>query len=739
MLMSMGVTAFAAESQDVTATYTPTATITSVSLIVDGTEYSSGTVTIDAESIVQLKVYGTNLDYATSDNSVWYATGGQTVMGAGYNWKVYSDEGYAVYDVDVINFVNTTTDFTPKFTNNNSDSDMSWTDSSVTVVYDSSEDAVITGVSITVDGIEYTSGNVTVYSDSTVSITAKGSNLQNSTENHVVKYSDSGNMKIYNYEAESETSVTAEITTSDFASCSNFELLYCNDWMSNESWQNTGIYVTYSSESKPTYYNITIDDSISNGSVTASSTGAAEGTTVTLTITPENGYELSTLTVGGENVTNSVSNGTYSFTMPASDVTISATFIEAAKTYTVTVDDSDNGSVSADADSYTSGATVTLTIAPTGKYTLASLVVSDGTNEIATTKVDDTTYTFVMPAADVTVTATFEDVSAKITGVTLTVDGVTYTGAEGEGYAFINPNSDITVSITGVNLNNMTDENIVYGQILYITGTADWVINENGTAASIVSPASEWTYEYAHLWYDNSSSEKYETTITVVGLSSAGTDLTTIYFNNMNAWETITATFYTDTNFYDERYTLGTAELSLVGGESVVYSTSSIPNNAAYVTFSNGTDTTDLIAIPMASANTPQYNMDGTWSEFVPTSTSVTSVEITWGSMSFTYDDTVDAATGEEKGWTANTDSEGKATNWVTVTNTGETTFTAQAAYTSYEGFESIGGSFTPASSELAIGGEYTFTLELSGKPTKALSGDKIGKVTITINEAAEG
>ena len=36
----------------------------------------------------------------------------------------------------------------------------------------------------------------------------------------------------------------------------------------------------------------------------------------------------------------------------------------------------------------------------------------------------------------------------------------------------------------------------------------------------------------------------------------------------------------------------------------------------------------------------------------------------------------------------------------------------APAAYASYEGYESITGSFDPASKELAIGEEYTFTLD---------------------------
>lgn len=72
-------------------------------------------------------------------------------------------------------------------------------------------------------------------------------------------------------------------------------------------------------------YAVNIDGSITGGSVTASTESAYEDESVTLTVTPAAGYELSSLTVtdaNGASVT--VQNG--SFTMPASDVTVSATF-----------------------------------------------------------------------------------------------------------------------------------------------------------------------------------------------------------------------------------------------------------------------------------------------------------------------------------------------------------------------------------------------------------------------------
>ena len=92
---------------------------------------------------------------------------------------------------------------------------------------------------------------------------------------------------------------------------------------------------------------ITLPESFENGSVTCDKTEAAEGETVTLTVTPDNGYELETLTVTTVDATtgapmlrllgNSVElspgeNGTYTFAMPAAPVTVSATFKESTPT-----------------------------------------------------------------------------------------------------------------------------------------------------------------------------------------------------------------------------------------------------------------------------------------------------------------------------------------------------------------------------------------------------------------------
>lgn len=216
-----------------------------------------------------------------------------------------------------------------------------------------------------------------------------------------------------------------------------------------------------------------------------------------------------------------------------------------------------------------------------------------------------------------------EDTSAYITGVALTVDGVTYTGAEGEGTVYITPTSQITVTIYGANLQNApkNDHPAVSGIIVWFAA-GDGTINEAGTESTIVSSPSEWTNERnieLFLVNVNSSTGDLEfdddTGIVVTYVTGAGTDLTEIYFNNANAWETITATFYTAEDIYGDSHQLGTAELSLVGGESVIYSTTNIPKNAAYVTFSNGTETTGIIEIPMAADGTNCYKA-GVWEHY---------------------------------------------------------------------------------------------------------------------------
>ena len=87
---------------------------------------------------------------------------------------------------------------------------------------------------------------------------------------------------------------------------------------------------TYIPPANPNYQ-IAIGD-FANGTVTANPTAAKAGATVTLTPVPDEGYALSTLTVtdrfGDAVRVTEQADGTYTFTMPNGQVTVTATFVE---------------------------------------------------------------------------------------------------------------------------------------------------------------------------------------------------------------------------------------------------------------------------------------------------------------------------------------------------------------------------------------------------------------------------
>ena len=79
-------------------------------------------------------------------------------------------------------------------------------------------------------------------------------------------------------------------------------------------------------------YTITVDKT-ENGTITVSPKSAYKGDTVTITVKPDKGYELDTLKVldkDGDKVKITEKKGKYTFTMPASKVTVKGKFVEEA-------------------------------------------------------------------------------------------------------------------------------------------------------------------------------------------------------------------------------------------------------------------------------------------------------------------------------------------------------------------------------------------------------------------------
>ena len=84
-------------------------------------------------------------------------------------------------------------------------------------------------------------------------------------------------------------------------------------------------------------YSITAEPT-EHGTISVSPKNASKGTTVTVTVRPDEGYELDALTVtngSGKAVAVTEKDGKYTFTMPASKVSVKATFKEAEKPVTM--------------------------------------------------------------------------------------------------------------------------------------------------------------------------------------------------------------------------------------------------------------------------------------------------------------------------------------------------------------------------------------------------------------------
>lgn len=100
--------------------------------------------------------------------------------------------------------------------------------------------------------------------------------------------------------------------------------------------------------------------------------------------------------------------------MPDDDVIVTVTFKLKDGFHTITVNDATNGTVTVN-DNKTAekaGENVTLTVTPDANYKLDTLTV-DGKD--VTSAVADGKYTFAMPDADVTVSATFKLAGHAIT------------------------------------------------------------------------------------------------------------------------------------------------------------------------------------------------------------------------------------------------------------------------------------------------------------------------------------
>ncbi|MCI6542420.1 MAG: leucine-rich repeat protein [Firmicutes bacterium] len=287
-------------------------------------------------------------------------------------------------------------------------------------------------------------------------------------------------------------------------------------------------------------YSITVNLS-ENGSIVPDKTTANVGDQITLTVNPDATYKLENLIIkNGDSLVAGQTNGnTVTFTMPAGNVTISATF--AQNVNAVNINPTENGNVSATPVNALEGAEVVLTVSPATGYKLKSLKVMFGETEIAV--VDNK---FTMPAGSVTISATFEIIDYQITekgtaNGSFTVskttanynDEITITVTPNTGYeidqilvdgnpitetTFKMPAKDVTVKVTfkAINYTILVDENIENDLV-----SVDQTIANMGNEITItVNPEVGYAVDSVYVTYKDENGEEKRITANLTSVEN---------------------------------------------------------------------------------------------------------------------------------------------------------------------------------------------------------------------------
>lgn len=575
----------------------------------------------------------------------------------------------------------------------------------VTINYD--PPAQITGVSITVkrDGeeVQPSNGVYCILPDSTVTLNVTGINLKKATNQNLVNYSAGASVGFEGIAwtiSEDGKSASKEVAGSEFAqSTSAYTIAYTND---NDTWINTDVVVRYD-DGTPAVINGMSMKVTENGAevppendvYTVKSTSK-----VTLSITGTNLHRPKELPeIGVNGIFISLRDEGWSISedwKSASIVLEGSTFWTCETAYELQYEDSQSNWSG-------TGIFIQYDAGPKAEITGVSIKVTENGME-------------VLPK---------------------------------NGVYLISPTSKVILTVTGTNLQNRTSSNSVfYAEGRSVNFLSEWDVNETGTSASYTLVGEEF----------DSSTAKFE-----------------IFYTNGDS-------VYVDTGLF-VRYDDGTAEKDKavitdvtvkVGGESYTSGTVLLTPSSGNVTITiKGTNFENLSADHMlyyvrgidvsckgvswkinVEENTAEsvfslsdfekcteawrirYSNDGGTTR-VDTNISilyradVTSVDLSWGSMNFTYSDAQE--NGTDKGWSCE-----EGADKITVTNSGTVKVSAGVSYRQAENHTEITGSFDQETQTLAKDETKYFVFTLSGKPSSALENAEIGAVTVEITKAEE-
>lgn len=257
-------------------------------------------------------------------------------------------------------------------------------------------------------------------------------------------------------------------------------------------------------------HKVTVAQNIENGSITISDslTQAMKGDIVTVTVTPKSGYKLDSITVTAEEASDipvTVIGST--FTMPASDVTITATFKEKTSaggnqgtgtgsgsgtgggntpTHTVKVEagetSGEEGSVEISTSNAAEGDTVTLTASPEPGYRLGGITVLNSQGgSVDLTKNGENEYEFTMPSGSVTVKAEFEMIPPPFEDTAAqawyyeAVHYAYYHGImSGTGDGEFSPNATLSRAMVAQILYNLEGQPTMTGESTFVDAAEHW-------------------------------------------------------------------------------------------------------------------------------------------------------------------------------------------------------------------------------------------------------------------------
>lgn len=205
-------------------------------------------------------------------------------------------------------------------------------------------------------------------------------------------------------------------------------------------------------------YNITtVCDPASGGSIDlgngAVNSTSQQGETVSFTATPNDGYSLTGVDVTADGTTTTIpvtdnGDGTYSFVMPAQDVTLTAHF-EIAGAYQIFTESTPAGGgvvnvagqvTTVDNNNYANGgANVTVTPSPNWGWEATGVTVTDANNnEVTVIDNGNGSYSFTMPESDATIHAGYKRVVGDIFDLVTSGSQI----QEGQTYIIVSQNYD---------------------------------------------------------------------------------------------------------------------------------------------------------------------------------------------------------------------------------------------------------------------------------------------------------